>query len=886
MELTLQDKEQAFFKLFHSSSNMVIVTRATDGQIIDVNERLAAFLGYRREELIGQSTFDIGVWDTPEDRAKMLGALEREGRIADFEVNVRFRTGGISKVLIAIDRITLGNEPCILSTMIDTAERQRAEELKASQERYRTVVENSLQGMGIVQDRRFIFCNEAFAAMTGYSVEEVLSLPSSMELICPEDREDIGEREDNRLAGKTTALYHQHRIIRKDGTIRWAQTCASRIEYNGRPAVQVASMDITELREAMAALRISESRFRLIAENVEDSFWIFDVEKGVPTYASSSFDQIWGHPRERVLNVLEPFLEHIHPDDREKVLAGRDQMLRGQPINHEYRIVLPDGSIKYIWDRSSVVMDESGHVRQIVGVGRDVTEWRRAEEETKQSREYLNRIINSIGDPIFVKDRNHRYVIANDSFCEAVGRPREEILGKTAYEVLRQGNPDLYWDIEERVMTTGEENLMEEDIRDPNGNAHTMLTKRRVLLDMNGNLQIIAAIRDITTYKHIQAQLQQAQKMESIGMLAGGIAHDFNNLLNVINGYTDLLMEDLDPANPMWRDLKEVKSAGQRAASLTAQLLAFGRKQIIQPEILSLNETVETMAVMLPRVMGENVNVSLVCKPDLWPIHADPAQIHQIIMNLAANARDAMPQGGRFTLETANIDVGRAYDLNNSVAKPGLYVNLIVSDSGCGMDAATKARLFEPFFTTKERGQRAGLGLSTVYGIVKQNRGFIEVYSEPGKGTTFKIYFPRTEDVGSLSPAKTAAASELRGRETILVVEDETALRTLLVRVLRNWGYKVIEAGDGVEALGMAQKYNDEIHLIVTDMAMPRIGGQELIKRMEKTRPGVKAIYISGFTDQAIVQDGVLTSGVEFLQKPFNVESLVHRVRQVLDRKP
>jgi CheY-like chemotaxis protein len=370
--------------------------------------------------------------------------------------------------------------------------------------------------------------------------------------------------------------------------------------------------------------------------------------------------------------------------------------------------------------------------------------------------------------------------------------------------------------------------------------------------------------------------------MEALGVLAGSVAHDFNNLLNVINGYSDLILEDLDPDNPIAADLQRIKSVGKQAASLTSQLLAFGRKQLIQPELINLNEVIEDMGLMLHRLIGENIKMTTAAQPDLWLISADPGQIHQIVMNLAINARDAMPQGGHFTIETANVDLDKDFG-EHLATPPGSYVRLLISDTGTGMDEATRARLFEPFFTTKEKGKGTGLGLSTVYGIVKQNKGFISVSSEQGKGTAFKIYFPCIE--GEL--LKTSPESHLKqdkiGHETILIAEDDAGLRMLAGRMLRNSGFTVIEAADGDEALNLAKKYEGEIHLIFTDAIMPGMGTRELVEQMKVIHPAIKSLYTSGYTDAVIVQQGVLDKNVAFLQKPYDAASLMKNIRKVLD---
>jgi two-component system, cell cycle sensor histidine kinase and response regulator CckA len=390
-------------------------------------------------------------------------------------------------------------------------------------------------------------------------------------------------------------------------------------------------------------------------------------------------------------------------------------------------------------------------------------------------------------------------------------------------------------------------------------------------------------LRDITERKHLEAQFLQARKMEAIGVLAGGVAHDFNNLLNVIIGYCELVLDNLTEDDPNRNDIIQVSQAGQRAKSLTSQLLAFSRKQILQPAILDLNDSIASMGPMLSRLIPESIDFVITTQPGLGLIYADPGQMQQILMNFVINARDAMPQGGKLTIETENVNHDEEYALSHPAVKVGSYVMLAISDNGVGMDETTQAHLFEPFFTTKERGRGTGLGLSTVYGIVKQSNGFIWVYSEPGKGTTFKIYFPQAEGEIAKVTEETKSEPGLRGFETVLVAEDEASVRTLTCRILRERGYTILVASNGKEALDIAQKYSGEIHLALTDVVMPEMGGKELVSKLASIRPGIKALYASGYTDNAIVHHGVLDSDVAFLQKPFTVESLARKVREVID---
>jgi signal transduction histidine kinase/ActR/RegA family two-component response regulator len=389
--------------------------------------------------------------------------------------------------------------------------------------------------------------------------------------------------------------------------------------------------------------------------------------------------------------------------------------------------------------------------------------------------------------------------------------------------------------------------------------------------------------RDVTKRKQLEEQLRQSQKMEAIGQLAGGVAHDFNNLLTAINGYSSLALQRVEDGHPVKPYLEEVKKAGDRAANLTRQLLAFGRKQILQPVPLNLNAVVSDMNKMLRRLIGEDIELTAKLDPDLGRVMADPGQIEQVLVNLIVNARDAMPQGGNLIIETTNVEIDSGYVSGQVGVQTGSYVKLAVSDTGVGMDEETRNRIFEPFFTTKEKGKGTGLGLSTVYGIVKQSGGNIWVYSGAGKGTTFKVYLPRAKSIARVNKEKVEEATPRGGSETVLLVEDEEVVRGLARRILEQAGYSVVEASKADEAIRFCEEHGNEVDLLLTDVVMPEMSGKELADRLKTQRPDLKMLFMSGYTDEAIVHHGVLDSSVEFIQKPFTPAGLIEKVRDVLD---
>jgi PAS domain S-box-containing protein len=462
-----------------------------------------------------------------------------------------------------------------------------------------------------------------------------------------------------------------------------------------------------------------------------------------------------------------------------------------------------------------------------------------------------------------------------------------------AADVLRLDlGRDVYADATERDRLLTRDSYTEHDYDEveatwkrKDGRLLTLQLNVRVARDADGRVDYYETfVRDLTEQRRLQQQLVQSQKMEAVGRLAGGIAHDFNNLLTVITSYSDLLLDDLGPTDPKRQDVEQVRHAADGAAALTRQLLAFSRQQVLAPRVVNLSSVVQSVEKMLHRVIGEDVDLVTALDPNVGSVRADVGQLEQVLMNLAVNARDAMPTGGQLTLETANVEHEPDYAGEQAASAVRRFVMLAVSDTGIGMDEATKARIFEPFFTTKEPGKGTGLGLATVYGIVQQSGGFIWVYSEPGRGTTFKIYLPEVE---AAPDAAASAATELpRGTETVLLVEDAEAVRTVARQVLERQGYTVLEAPHGNVALAIAAAYDGPIHLLLTDVVMPGLSGRQVADQLTRLRPDTHVLYASGYTDDAVVRHGVLEAGIAYLQKPFTAAMLARKVRETLDARP
>jgi PAS domain S-box-containing protein len=531
------------------------------------------------------------------------------------------------------------------------------------------------------------------------------------------------------------------------------------------------------------------------------------------------------------------------------------------------------------------------NARLYTDLRRENCERQQAEAALRESRALLQEVVDNTAASIYVKDLDGRFLLVNRCLARTVGRDRADLIGKTDYDLFPREQADAVRTVDQRVLAAGIPLEVEETVLVAGGELHTYLSIKAPLADPDGRVVGLCGIStDITERKRAEAalrrseeQLRQAQKMEAIGNLAGGIAHDFNNLLSVILGYSGMLVQQLPSGDPRRVDIEEIAAAGERASELTRQLLAFARKQILQPKVVSLNDVATGIERMLRRLIGEDIELTVATDPALGKALVDPGQIEQIIMNLAVNSRDAMPEGGKLTLETRNVVLDESYVVEHPGAATGPHVMLAVTDTGIGMDAATRARMFEPFFTTKERGKGTGLGLATVFGIVKQSGGTLWVDSEPGKGTSFTIYFPRT-DVAPPASREAAAPSRLRGgEETILIVEDDQRVRTLARTILERSGYHVLEAQSGGDALVIGEQYGAAIHLLLTDVVMPCISGRQLTDQLRPLRPEMKVLYMSGYTDDSIVHRGVLDPGLAFLQKPITSQTLTQKVREVLD---
>ena len=633
-------------------------------------------------------------------------------------------------------------------------------------------------------------------------------------------------------------------------------------------------------RRAEEALRASEEKYRNIFENVSDFIYIHDLE-GLFKETNLPFIEEMGYIEDDFVNInvkdlIPERYKHQFEDYLKEVIEkGKSEGLM--------RIMTKDGDERIVEYKNSLVYDKTGPIG-VRGSARDVTERKQAEEELLKSEQRYRTLFEDSIDAVYITTRDGKFIDANQSGLDLFGYSREEMASVNALQLYV--HPSDAGKFEKEIGEKGFLRDYEITFRKKDGTEMDCLLNTTLRRANDGSiLAYQGIIRDITEQKKLEAQFRQAQKMEAIGILAGGVAHDFNNILTTIIGNASLALMKVSKDDPLREEIEEIREAGERAASLTRQLLAFSRKQIIRPEILDLNELLTDIEKMLGRLIGEDIELLTIPGPELWQVEADPGQIEQVIMNIAINARDAMPKGGKLTVETANVDVDGSYFRKHGIKEkqPGTYIMLAVSDTGIGMDKETQEHIFEPFFTTKEIGKGTGLGLSTVYGIVKQNNGFIWVYSEPGQGSIFKIYLPKAKGDVASEKKEQHPVIELGGSETVLIVEDDDSLRKLARTVLKQRGYKVLEAENGEDALRVSEAHDGSIDLLIADVVMPKMGGKETAERLQPLYPQMKVIYMSGYTDNAILHHGVLAPGLNFFEKPFTPEGLARKVREILD---
>jgi two-component system cell cycle sensor histidine kinase/response regulator CckA len=740
-----------------------------------------------------------------------------------------------------------------------------------------------------------VFVCPRMVEIYGLAPGQRLTLQTLSDRIHPGDQERVGRQVTAAHDPDGDGQFDvRQRIVRGDGCVRWvrcrAQTTFGEIDGRRAPVLTRGTvMDVTESEELAEELRHSEHRVQqaIRASRVGLYEIQFDPSHGGQTHWSATMRELLGFPAD-----VEPdygwFSSRIHPDDAAILEAAvvRANDPEGDGLTEaEYRWRHPDGSLRWLMVRGTTYFSEVGGRRvpvNAVGAILDITEQKSADADRRQR----TAILDITPDIVWIAASDGKLVYLNRAGRALLGLgPADDLSARNAASVYPPA-------VAERTLAEGFAVAVREgawsaevEFRRHDG---TIVPVSQVVIahrEHDGTVERFSTIaRDRTRERDLEEQFRQAHKMEAVGRLAGGIAHDFNNLISAITGFTEMACAQLDAGHPALKDLEQVQLAADRAASLTRQLLAFGRKQILQPLVMDLNATLRDMLPMLRRLLDDSIEISMLLPSAAVSIKADPNQIQQILLNLVVNARDAMPRGGVVTIETQIVTLDGAQTAHKLDLKPGRYAVIAVSDTGSGMDEATRARIFEPFFTTKGAGKGTGLGLSTVFGIVQQSGGSIWVYSEPGQGTTFKICFPSTDEPSSFSTESSAAVGT-SSEGVVLLVDDDEQLRHMVDRVLSQAGYTVLNAQTPAEALRLAREHPGEIDLLLTDVLMPVMSGREVATQLLELRPSTAVLYMSGYTENSIVHHGVLDPGVNFIAKPLTPSRLLDALREVLARR-
>jgi PAS domain S-box-containing protein len=701
-------------------------------------------------------------------------------------------------------------------------------------------------------------------------------------LIHPEDRARVQQASEAALRGEKP-FNEEYRILRDDGQPRWLNARAEvTTDGKGMRRYTGAVIDITEQKTIQENLRGSEERFREVVENIEEVFWMTDVVKKTILYISPAYEKIWGRSVQSLFDEPRQWLEAIHPGDRQRILDALPGQKEGK-YNEEYRVVRPDGSIAWISDKGFPIRNSEGVVYRIAGVAQDITERKKLKTELSRFVELSPTVLYAIR---VAADGLHSTWRSQNLATLTGYDPSDPELNKAHWWV-----ENIHADDRVRVLDAHrlpyeiDHQVIEYRLRKKDGVYIWIRDEKRLFRDAAGNpLEIVGSWSDITERLHLETQMRQAQKMEAIGQLAAGVAHDFNNLLTVIKGNNDLIKADASMATETREWCHDIELATEKASYLTQQLLLVGRRQSLQLKPLELNETLRQNATLLSRMLGEHIEIQFHAADVSLNVYADPGMISQIILNLSVNARDAMPSGGVLSLKCTETNLDEATAHSIPQARPGKYACISVSDTGTGISQEILSRIFEPFFTTKETGKGTGLGLATVFGIVQQHQGWVNVYSEQGHGTTFRIYLPLIH--GSLAKeTKTEIHTTVEiGQETILVVEDQLALRKLARTILSKLGYHVLDAGTGKEALAIWEQQSELIDLVISDIIMPDgMNGFELAKRLQLQKADLKIIFTSGYSPDLLSLQDSLAQGSAFLPKPYSLADLSRIVRTSLD---
>ena len=895
-ESSLQASEERFRRLFNGAADSIILHDMT-GRVVDVNEQSCDLLGYSRDELLALSIFEIEIGVSPTELNELWAQIQA-GQALTFEGVHQRRDGSSFPVEVRVTLFDKGERPLVFASVRDISDRRRAEHaLKSNERRLALAISATADAIwerNLQTDETYY--SPRWFEMLGYQDRQFPMNHHSWKVLChPDDLRPTLDCIQATLSGTQSSGYEaEYRMRAADGSWQWILGRGNVVERDseGRPLIlSGTNTNVTERKRAEEALAENEHRFRLMIQNFNDVLLILEAE-GTERFVSPACERILGFPSRDL--VGKNICSFIHPDDAARVQAIMSSLpsSKGRTIVIEFRHIHRDGS--YLWmEASGTNLVDDPSIGGFVLVVRDITRRRQSEVETAEWKHRYDLLALAAGNVVY-DCQSSGVVIWGGGFEQMFGFKQEQMQGGFE-QWLERIHPDHRDFVQKRFAEAeAKGSLFKAEYRHLSRDGTYVLIEDTgyPYFDDSGKVErFIGVLVDITARKKADEEnaklaesLRHAQKMESIGRLAGGVAHDFNNLLTVISGNVSLAIMELQPNEPLYESMSEVIKAVDSAANLTRQLLAFSRKQVIDPKVLNLNAVVEHLQKLLRRLLGEDIELRATLAESLGQVRIDPGQVEQIIVNLAVNARDAMPDGGKLTLETANITLDAAYCRKYGNIQPGEYVMLAVADSGSGISDDVRAHLFEPFFTTKEQGKGTGLGLAMVYGAVTQHKGTIDVYSEVGHGTTFKILLPRVDE--KPDQLRVVPSIQLaRGTETVLLVEDDDMVRDLAVRLLKRQGYKVYAFPNGGEALMAISEISEYVHLLITDVVMPGVNGRVLAQNLRALRPTLKVLYTSGYTGDVIVHHGVLDKGIEFLSKPYSLEQLAKRVREVLDKQ-
>jgi PAS domain S-box-containing protein len=887
-ETALRENEERFRSVFENS--MIGVYRTTPGgKFLMANPGLVKMLGYSSFQELAQVAV---TWDSicPEgfSRVEFLRRIGRDAQVVGLESAWKRKGGTVlfvrESAWVVWDR--RGEVQYFEGTVEDITDHRTVEEARAAERNLLRGLINNLPDRIYVKDHhcRYLIDNVAHAEFLGTPTPDNVVGKTIADFVPPELAEHY-DAVDRKLVESGQPLLNIEEVITQpDGTRRWSLTTKVPLhDANGKVVGLVGiSRDITHRKEAELALAEQRSQLDALMDNIPDMIFFKNATSRYTQVNRAQANRVGlSEPSQAVGKTDFDFFDDEHA--RQTYADEQEIMRTGQPvIAKEEKETLPDGRETWVSTTKVPLRDGQGQVVGTFGLSRDITDHRRAEEQLRVQLSALQAAANAI----FMTDAKGQIAWVNAAFTMATGYTLEEAIGRRLdFLAGETATPELLASIQETILR-GE--VWHGELLNRRKNLTEFpadLTVTPVRDEQGALTHFVGIMQDVTEQHRLQEQLLHSQKMEAVGQLAGGVAHDFNNILTAVLGYSELLLQRSPPSDPLHRHAEEIRKSAERAASLTQQLLAFSRRQPVQLRVLDINALVMDLNKMLRRLVGENIRIVTVCSPDLGHVRADAGQLQQIIMNLVINARDAMPDGGTLTLQTANVQFDETYVRTYPEARVGDYVMLAISDTGVGMSAEVKKHLFEPFFTTKGIGGGTGLGLAMCYGIVKQIDGHINVYSEPGQGTAFRIYLPRVTDSVEPAPRRGSQAEIPRGTETILIVEDEPEVRALAVLVLHELGYRMLEAANGEEALQLAEAGPGQqpIHLLVTDVVMPRMGGPHLAEALASRHPETKVLFISGYPDDTLVKHGTVPSNLAFLPKPFTPSALARRVREVLD---